>query len=158
MMRPYLLVVFLTTLCHSAYGLSFNDRITQVVGGNSLALLHDSEDSTSVKFGNPPDSETQAWRFDTEGFSDDEAVITPLNSSKALVCEQGSRCRLDLENSKQAYRVTRVDGSFFTFQDTLSLLYVSRTPDLYLELTAVNSDSIYFQLEPILGKYLSLAS
>jgi hypothetical protein len=147
MMRPYLLVGLLAAICHPAYGLVFNDRIKQVVGDSSLPLLHDVENSTSVRFGTPPDADSQAWTFNTEGFSDDEAVITPLNSSKTLVCEQGSRCTLDLKESKQAYRVTRVEGKIFTFQDILSSLYVSRTSDLYLELTAVTSASIHFHLE-----------
>ncbi|KAJ6084671.1 hypothetical protein N7486_011471 [Penicillium sp. IBT 16267x] len=151
MTRSSLLIGVLAALCHPAFGIVFRDRIKQVVGGSSLLLLHDVGSPTFVGFGNPPNSETQAWKFDTEGFSDDEAIITPVNSSKTLVCEKGSKCRLDLESTKQAYRVTRVDGknSVFTFQDTSSSLYVSRTSDLYLELTAVVSESIYFQLEAI---------
>jgi hypothetical protein len=31
------------------------------------------------------------------------------------------------------------------------MLYVSRTSDLYLELTSVTSDSIYFELEAVHG-------
>ncbi|KAJ6018322.1 hypothetical protein N7451_001701 [Penicillium sp. IBT 35674x] len=151
MTRSYLLFGLLAALCHSACGVVFNDKIKQDVGGVSLALLHDVGDSTSVKFGNPPDFDSQAWQFNTEGFSDDEAVITPLNSSKTLVCEKGSKCRLDLEESKQAFRVTRADGkkSVFTFQDIHTSLYVSRTSGNFLELTDVGSDSIYFQLEAI---------
>lgn len=156
MTRPYLLLGLLAALCHQACGVVFNDRIKQDVDGVSLALLHDVGDSTSVKFGIPPDFDSQAWQFNTEGFSDDEAVITPLNSSKTLVCEVGSECRLDLEESKQAYRVTRADGkgSVFTFQDISTSLYVSRISRESLGLTDANSDSIYFQLEAIRGEHI----
>ncbi|KAJ5810750.1 uncharacterized protein N7503_002968 [Penicillium pulvis] len=153
MTRPYLLLGLLAALCHQVCGVAFNDRIKQDVGGVSLALLHDVGDPTSVKFGVPPDFDSQAWQFNTEGFNDDEAVITPLNSSKTLVCEMDSKCRLDLGESKQAYRVTRANGkgALFTFQDLSTSLYVSRTSGQSLELTDVNSDSIYFQLEAIRG-------
>ncbi|KAJ5787324.1 hypothetical protein N7457_002314 [Penicillium paradoxum] len=151
MVPSYLLVGLLTALCHSAHGLEFIDKIQQNVEGNTLSLLHDVEDATSVKFGTSPDSQTQGWKFNTEGFSDDDAVITPSNSSKTLVCEKGSKCKLDLNGSKQPYRVVRVDeeNPTFTFQDLSTSLYVSRTSDLYLELTDVVSESIYFHLAAI---------
>ena len=153
MMRLYLLIGLMTALCQPAYGVVFRDKIKQVVGGDSLSLLRAVEDATSVRFGNPPNLEEQVWKFDTEGFSPDEAVITPLDSYKTLLCEEGSKCRLDPEGTKQPYLVTRVDETrpIFTFQDTLSMLYVSRTSDLYLELTSVTSDSIYFELEAVHG-------
>jgi hypothetical protein len=143
----------MTALCQPAYGVVFRDKIKQVVGGNSLPLLHDVEDATSVRFGNPPNLAAQIWKFDTEGFSPDEAVITPSDSHKTLLCEEGSKCKLDPEGTKQPYLVTRVNETrpIFTFQDTLSKLYVSRTSDLYLELTSLTSDPIYFELEAVHG-------
>lgn len=161
MTRFYILFGIVASLCHPTYGLVFNDKIKQEVGGDSLALLHDVGDSTTVIMGNPPDFDSQAWQFNTEGFADDEAVITPLNSSKTLVCEQGSKCKLDLEEPKHPYRVTRVEGKTFTFQEISSSLYISRASDLSLELTAVKSDSVYFHLEHIEavhGKQLHLWS
>lgn len=158
MTRPFLLLGLLAALCHQAFGVVFNDKIKQDVGGASLTLLHDVGDPTSVKFGIPPDFDSQAWQFNTTGFSDDEAVITPLNSSKTLVCERGSKCRLDLEESKQVYRVTRANGKgpVFTFQDISTSLYVSRTSCQSLELSDVNAEAIYFQLEAIRGKHSPL--
>jgi hypothetical protein len=149
MMRSCLLTGFLAALCHPAYGAVFHDKITQIVGDNTLSLLHDVGDPTTVRFGIARDSESQAWKLDTLGFHDDEVVITPLNSSKTLVCEPGSKCRLDLEGSKQLYRITRVETEIFTFQDIVSSLYLSRAPDLDLKLTTATSDSIYFALAKI---------
>lgn len=156
MVRSYLLFGFLTALCQPAYGLVFSDKLKQVVGGETLYLLHDVEDATSVKFGNQQNPGTQGWKFDTEGFADDEAIITPLNSDKTLICEEGSICRLDLEGTKQPYVIARVSDELpiFTFQDKFSNLYVSRTPDLHLELTEDASNSIFFELEKIEGKHV----
>ncbi|KAJ5597703.1 hypothetical protein N7537_007787 [Penicillium hordei] len=150
MVRSYLLLGFLTAVCQPAYGLVFRDKLKQVVGGENLYLLHDVEDTTSVRFDNLQIPGTKGWKFDTEGFEDNEAVITPLDSDKTLICEEGSNCRLDLEGTKQPYVIARVsERPIFTLQDKLSQLYVSRTPDLYLELTEEISDSIYFELEKL---------
>lgn len=101
---------FLAAVSHSAHGLVFNDRIQQDVGGTTLSLLHDVGDPISVKFGNSADLERSVWKLSTEGFDDDQVIITPLqDTSKTLVCEEGSKCRLDLDGSKQIYRLNRVD-------------------------------------------------
>lgn len=108
-----------------------------------------------MKFGNPTNLESQVWKFDTEGFSPDEAIITPVDSFMTLLCEEDSEYSLDPEGTKQPYLITRVDETrpIFTFQDTLMKLYVSRTYDLHLELTSVTSDSIYFELEAAHDKH-----
>ncbi|CAI7648701.1 unnamed protein product [Penicillium glandicola] len=151
MVRSYLLLGFLTALCQPACGAVFRDKLKQVVAGEALYVLHDVEDPTSVRFGNERIPGTKGWKFDTEGFNDDEAVITPLDSGKTLLCVQGEECRLDLEGTKQPYVIARVSDErpIFTIQDTVSNLYVSRTPDLYLELTRHISESIYFELEKL---------
>lgn len=153
MVRSCLLIGSFAALGHLAHGLRFNDRFRQDVGGEVLHLLHDSEDATTVRFGNSPDLEKQGWTSNTEGFNDDEAVVTPLNSNRTLQCEVGSKCTLDLEGFRKPYRITRVDEKdpIFTFQDIPSSLYLSRTPDLYLELSDVQDDSIYFFFEKIEG-------
>lgn len=153
MVQSYLLLGFLTALCQPAHGLVFRDMLKQDVGGESLYVLHDVDDATSVRFGDQKIPGTRGWKFDTEGFNDDEAVITPLDSDKTLICEEGSKCKLDLEGTKHPYVITRVsDRPIFTFKDMVSNLYVSRTPDLYLELTEEPSDSIYFELEKLVGR------
>ncbi|KAL4891339.1 hypothetical protein BDV59DRAFT_209021 [Aspergillus ambiguus] len=151
MVRSYFLVGFLAALGHLAHGLIFNDRIRQDVGGELLYLLHDSEDATTVRLGSSDDLEKQGWTSNTEGFNDDEAVITPLNSNKTLQCEVGSKCTLDPEGFRMPYRITRVDEKdpIFTIQDIPSSLYLSRTSDLYLELSEIQDDSIYFIFEKI---------
>jgi hypothetical protein len=154
MVRSYLLLGFLTALCQPAYGLVYRDKVKQDVGGETLYLLHDAEDATSVRFGNLQNPRTQGWKFDTEGRPDYEAVITPLHSNKSLLCEEGSKCRLDHEGTQQSYVIARVSGLTFTFQDKLSKLYVSRTSDLYLELTEEASYSSHFELEHIDGKHV----
>lgn len=161
MVRSYLLLGFLTALCQPACGLVFRDKLKQVVRGEALYLLHDVEDATTVRFSNQQNPGTKGWKFDTEGFNDDEAVITPLDSSKTLLCEEGNQCRLDPAATKQPYVIARVDEKrpIFTFQDVDSKLYVSRTSDLYLELTAEVSDSSYFELEKLQeGKHVHLWS
>ncbi|CAG8350088.1 unnamed protein product [Penicillium salamii] len=155
MMRSYLLVGILTALSQSAHGLVFNDGIKSKVGGSLLPLLHDVEDSTTVSFGESSDASVQVWKFDTEGLSDDDAVITPSDSAKTLVCREGSYCSLDLDGERQAYRVIRVDEKdpIFTFQDLVTGLYVSRSADLHLELTDTQSEEIYFLLDKTVGKH-----
>ncbi|KNG83647.1 hypothetical protein ANOM_008483 [Aspergillus nomiae NRRL 13137] len=151
MLPSSLLVGLLAALCNPAHGLVFRDKIKQAVGGDTLYLHHDIEDATSVRFSKTTDSATLGWKFDTEGFADDEAVITPLDSSKTLVCELDKRCTLELDGLRQPYRLARVDQTqpIFTFQDIASGLYVSRTDDLGLELTGNAVDTIYFELEAI---------
>ncbi|KAF4771466.1 hypothetical protein N7455_007988 [Penicillium solitum] len=160
MMRSYLLAGFLAALSCPTNGLVFKDKIKQTIDGSTLSLLHDVQDATSVQFGTAPDSSSESWEFNTEGFADDEAVITPVDSSKTLICEQGSPCHLDPAGSRIPIRVVRVDekNPIFTFQDISSSLYLSRTPDLYLELRDVQDESIYFTLEAIHGEYLYLWS
>lgn len=150
-MRSYLLAGFLSALACPAYGVVFTDKIKQVVEGESLSLLHDKGEI--VKMGKAPNLEAEVWTFDTEGFSPDETVIIPKGSSDTLLCEADSKCYLDPEGTKQPYLVTRIDDHrpVFTFQDTLSKLYVSRSSDMSLELTSVVSDSIYFELEAVHG-------
>ncbi|KAF9891664.1 hypothetical protein FE257_003676 [Aspergillus nanangensis] len=94
--------------------------------------------------------EIAAWRFDTYVFNDNEAVITPTNSAKTLICQQGSRCRLDLEQWKQPYRLIKVDDSQSTFmlQEIPTGLFLTRTSDGYLELNEV-SDEAHFEFERI---------
>jgi hypothetical protein len=158
MMRSYLLVGILTALSQSAHGLVFKDGIKSNVDGKLLPLLHDVEDPTTVRFGESSDSNLQVWKFDTEGHNDDEAVITPSNFLKTLVCEKGSYCSLDLDGARQVYRVVRVNQTTptFTIQDRDTSLYVSRTPDLHLELTETKSESINFLLDKNVGKMLHI--
>lgn len=158
MVRSYVLLGFLTALCQPAYGLVFKDKLKQVVEGEAVYLLHDVGNPTSVRFGQEQIPGTRGWKFDTEGFNDDEAVITPLDSDKTLTCQEGLPCTLDLGGTKQAYAIARVDGATFTFQDKLSNLYVSRAPDLSLELTDEVSDASYFELEKLSGKHVPLWS
>lgn len=158
MVRSYVLLGFLTAVCQPAYGLVFRDRLKQVVEGQALYLLHDVEGPTSVSFSDQQIPGTKGWKFDTEGFSDDEAVITPLDSDHTLICEEGSKCTLDLDGRKQPYVIARVEGAIFTFRDTFSDLYVSRTPDLDLELTPDISEASYFELEKLQGKHVPLRS
>jgi hypothetical protein len=153
-MRSSVLIALFAALCHSAHGLVFRDNIKQVVDGKSLYLLHDIESATSVRLGDG--SYAQGWEFNTDGLADDEAVITSLNSNNTLVCPRRGKCKLDLDGSEQAYRVVQVDTTnhIFTFQDLVTKRYVSRRPDLSLELTEHKSSSVYFQLEKIQSKYL----
>lgn len=159
-MRSHLLAGLLAALSCSTNGLVFKDKIKQTINGSTLSLLHDTRDATSMQFGTAPNSNSESWEFNTEGFADDEAVITPVGSSKSLVCEQGIPCYLDPAGPKIPIRVTRVDeeNPIFTFQDIPSSLYLSRTPDLYLELRDVQDESIHFTLEAIHGKYLRFLS
>ncbi|KAJ5872349.1 uncharacterized protein N7529_004702 [Penicillium soppii] len=83
MMRSYLLAGFLAALSDQTNGL----------------------DATSVQFGTAPDSYSQSWEFNTEGFANDEDVITRVDSSKPLLCERGSPCQLDPEGSSIPFRV-----------------------------------------------------
>lgn len=155
MMRLSLLAGALAALSHTAHGLVFNDKIKQAIDENTLTLLHDVSDETSVGFGIPTDPDTEAWRFNTTGYPDDEAVITAGESNRTLLCSEGRTCKLDPEATQVTYRVVRKDeNSPFTFQEVASGLYVSRTPDLALELTPSLSDSNYFILEGIHCKCL----
>ncbi|CAI7630329.1 unnamed protein product [Penicillium discolor] len=151
MVRSYVLLGFLTALCQPAYGLVFSDRIKQVVEGQSLYLLHDVEDPAFVSFSDQQLPGTKGWTFDTEGLSDDEAVITPLDSDRTLICNEAGPCILDESGSKHIYVIARVEGAIFTFQDAISNLYVSRAPDFTLELTPDISESSYFELEKLKG-------
>ncbi|CAG8226000.1 unnamed protein product [Penicillium salamii] len=155
MVRSYLLVGILAALSQSAHCLEFNDGVKSKVGDSLLPLLHDVEDATTVRFGESSDASKQVWKFNTEGLNDDEAVITPSDSSKALICRQGSSCSLDLDGEKQAYRVVRVEeeNPIFTFQDLATGLFVSRSPDLYLELTEDQSENMYFLLDKTVGQH-----
>ncbi|EPS27182.1 hypothetical protein POX_e06160 [Penicillium oxalicum] len=151
-MRSSVLIGLFAALCNSAHGLVFRDNIIQVVDGKSLYLLHDVESARIVRLGDR--SYAQGWEFNTDGLADDEAVITSLNSNNALVCPRRGKCKLDLDGSKQTYRVVQVDtiNHIFTFQDLATKRYVSRRPDLSLELTDHKPSSIYFQLEKIQNK------
>jgi hypothetical protein len=153
-MQSYFLFGFLATLCHQASGLEFIDKIRANVNGEALYLLHDVESPTSVKFGNSPNSNSYGWKFNTAGFSDDDAVITPSDSDKTLICEEDSPCTLNLDGPKQPYRVVRISSDpIYTFQDLATGLYVSRTPELGLELSPdSSSDNAKFILEHFLGK------
>ncbi|KAE8151685.1 hypothetical protein BDV25DRAFT_138608 [Aspergillus avenaceus] len=150
-MQSSILIGLVATLCHSAHGLVFRDNIKQVVKGNSLTLLHGVEDATSVRFGNASDTASQGWKFDTGGLPDDQAAVTPLDSSDYLTCFVGTKCTLSPHGSPQAYRISRVDEEkpIFTLQDLATSLYVSRTVDLYLELSGVQDDSIKFTFEKV---------
>lgn len=160
MLQLNLLIGSLAALGHLAHGLQFNDRIKQTVGGEDVRLLHDAdpENPTTVMFGNSPDPNTQGWTFNTEGFADDEAVISPLNSPSTLACDEGNACYLDLEGARRPFRVTRVDekNPIFTFQDIESSLYLHRTPELTLELSPVQDETIYMTLEKIIGKNIRI--
>lgn len=159
-MRLSLLIGALAVLSRPAHGLVFVDKIKQNFGQSTLTLLHDVSDENSVGFGFPTDPDTEAWTFDTTGFSDDTAVIKAGDSNRTLVCSEGRTCTLDPEGSKVTYRVTREnDQAPFTFQETASGLFVSSTPDLALELTPSRSDdSIFFVLEAVHRKSLYLGS
>ncbi|KAJ6014612.1 hypothetical protein N7540_009203 [Penicillium herquei] len=151
-MQPSILIGFLAALSSSAHGLVFRDKISQVIDGQSLLLLHGILDTTAVSFGvDPLDLEKHGWKFNTEGYADDEAVITPVSSSETLQCDAGSKCTLDSEGESHPFKVARVDQEkpIFTFQDPYSGLYISRSSDLQLELTETVSDSAHFTLEKI---------
>ncbi|CAG8931094.1 unnamed protein product [Penicillium salamii] len=156
MVRSYLLVGILAALSQSAHGAVFNDGIKSKVGDSLLPLLHDVEDATTVSFGESSDASVQVWKFDTEGqATPDDAIITPSNSAKALVCREGSYCSLSLEGERQPYRVIRVEKEdpIFTFQDLATGLYVSRSDDLHLELTETQSEKIYFLLDKTVAQH-----
>lgn len=159
-MRLSLLIGALAVLSRPAHGLVFHDKIRQKIGNCTFSLIHDVRDETTVGFGFPTDPDTEAWTFNTTGYSDDVAVITPGDSNRTLVCSEGRTCKLDPEGTQVAYRVVRENSTApFTFQETLSGLFVSRTPDLSLELTPSSSDdSIFFTLEAIHSKCLCLWS
>lgn len=149
-MRSSILIGALAALSHTASGLVFHDKLKQVVNGQTLYVLHGTDGPTSVKFGASSASnlDAQGWKFDTEGFPDDEAVVTPLDSDSSLVCEVGSPCSLDLEGAKNPFRLTRPDTSkpVFTIQDVASELYVCRSSGNELELVG---EKCWFTLEKI---------
>ncbi|OJI96676.1 hypothetical protein ASPVEDRAFT_250038 [Aspergillus versicolor CBS 583.65] len=151
MMRLSLLAGALAALSHTAHGLVFVDKIKQTIGECTFTLLHDVRDETTVGFGLPTDPETEAWTFNTTGYPDDVAVITAGDSNRTLLCSEGRTCKLDPEGTQVTYRVVRENNTApFTFQEVASGLFVSRTPDLGLELTPSTSDrSIFFTLEGI---------
>jgi hypothetical protein len=62
-----------------------------------------------------------------------------------LICDQGSKCKLDLAGSMQFRIVRAVSGSYTIEND--SGLFLSRTSNLELELTETRSDSFYFTLQ-----------
>lgn len=148
-MRSSLLIGFLAALSAPAYSLQFRDAISQDVHGHSLYLLHDGAE---VKIGHSCESDDKGWLFDTAGFADDEAVMSPLaDPSATLLCEEGSNCRLDFGGYKKPYQITRVDDKkpIFTFTDIETCLYLSRTDDQHLALTSEMSDSVFFTLHKI---------
>ncbi|CAG7972489.1 unnamed protein product [Penicillium salamii] len=156
MVRSYLLVGILAALSQSAHGAVFNDGIKSKVGDKLLPLLHDAEDPTTVSFAESSSAGEQLWKFDTEGqASPDDAVITPSDSAKTLICREGSHCILDEQQERQVYRVIRVEEKdpIFTFQDLETGLYVSRSDDLHLVLTETKSEKIYFLLDKTVGQH-----
>lgn len=152
-MRSSILIGALAALSHTASGLVFRDKLNQVVNGQTLYVLHGIRGPTSVKFGVSTASnvDAQGWKFDTEGFPDDQAVITPLDDDSSLVCEEGSICSLDPSGSQTPFRLARPDSSkpVFTIQDVASELYVCRSSRNYLELSDSLSDKCDFTLEKI---------
>lgn len=155
-MQLSLCIGVLAALSSTANGLIFRDRITQDVGGTTMNLVHGIEGEAEVTFdANQHDQTANAWEFNTEGQLDTDAVIRPLNSPATLVCMEGSICSLDLEGQDaQVYRIDRVSGATFSFQDTISSLYVSRTSGLHLELTDALSEAGYLTLHTITSKFL----
>jgi hypothetical protein len=158
MKQAYALVGILASLCHPAHGLVFRDNIKQTVNGKSLSLLPGVDDADYVRLGIPANSASTGWEFNTESFADDVAIITSLASSGSLQCEPGDKCKLNRgEEEEQPFMVTRIDekSPLFIFQHYLTKYYVSRTPDLSLELNYQFSDSAVFELEKIEGKAFS---
>ncbi|KAJ5334831.1 hypothetical protein N7452_007234 [Penicillium brevicompactum] len=141
----------LAALSTSANGLIFRDRITQDVQGTVSTLLHGAQGQDEVKFNvDAHGPKFNGWEFDTEGQPDTDAVIRPINSTATLVCKEGSICNLDLNgDEQQVFRLAKVNESTFSFQDTMSSLYVSRTADLSLELSDSVTDASYFTLNKI---------
>ncbi|CAG8390858.1 unnamed protein product [Penicillium salamii] len=140
----------IAALSTSANGLTFRDRLTQDVNGTTLTVVHGIQEETAVTL--DADAHTQksnGWEFNTEGRPDDEAVIRPIDSSASLVCREGSVCELDFNGDDQAYRVSRINGTTFSIQDTLSSLYVSRSTDLKLELSNELTKEGHFKLQKI---------
>ncbi|RJE22877.1 hypothetical protein PHISCL_04773 [Aspergillus sclerotialis] len=156
-MRSHLLFGFLAAFSYSVHGFQYAYRIKQDVGGTTLALQHGVGDPASVRFDKSTHISTSGWNFDTEGLADGktirEAVITPLSdTSKTLVCHQGSKCRLDPEGLKQPFRVTQVfpQQPYFIIEDIVSGAYVTRASDLSLELSHDTSDGRFFNLDDFL--------
>ncbi|CAI7587250.1 unnamed protein product [Penicillium pancosmium] len=141
----------LAALSSSANGLVFRDRLTQDFEGRTVNLVHGIQEDADVRFDiNAYDQRYNAWEFNTEGHPDTDAVIRPINSPATLVCKEGSICRLDLDGAEeQVYRVERISGIVFSFQDTASSLYVSRAWDLRLELTPELTEAGHFTLHHI---------
>ncbi|KAF9885848.1 hypothetical protein FE257_012320 [Aspergillus nanangensis] len=154
-MQLSLLIGALAAFSSSAHGLVFRDQIVQDVDGTRLTLVHGVQDETEVTLDvNPHSLQNNGWEFNTEGRPDTDATISPIDSPATLVCKEGSPCSLDLDGAEQqAYRIVIVDGGargpIFTFQDTISSLYVSRAPDLHLELAPEADESAEFRLVKI---------
>lgn len=144
----------LAALSSSANGLVFHDRITQDVDGTTLNVVHGIQDETEVSLDvNAHSLANNGWEFNTEGRPDTDAVISPITSPATLVCKEGSPCSLDLDGEQQVYRVERISGTTFSFQDTISSLYVSRAADLHLELTEGLTAEGHFTLQKITGRF-----
>ncbi|KAJ5414836.1 hypothetical protein N7509_000170 [Penicillium cosmopolitanum] len=146
----------LAALSSSANGLVFRDRLTQDVDGTTLNLVHGIQGEEEVTFDVDAHSlQFNAWEFNTEGQPDTDAVIRPINSPATLVCREGSICSLDLNGEdQQVYRIDRISGAIFSFQDTASSLYISRTSDLRLELSPELTEDGYFTMHKITASEL----
>ena len=145
----------LAALSTSANGLVFRNRLTQDVDGTTVTLLHGVQEHDEVRFDVDAHNQTfNGWEFNTEGQQDTDAVIRPTNSTATLVCKEGSTCSLDLDGAdQQVYRLDRINGSTFSFQDTISSLYVSRSADLSLELSDALTETGHFTLNKITGRF-----
>lgn len=156
-MQLSLCIAVLAALSSSANGHVFRDRITQDVDGTTLNLVHGLQGEAEVTLDvDQHDLGANAWELDTDGQIHTDAVIRPLNAFITLVCKEGSSCTLEPEGPEsQVFRIERASGATkFSFQDTLSSLYVSRSADLHLELTPELSEAGYFILHKIPGKLL----
>lgn len=150
MVRSSVLIGSLAALGQMAHGLVFTDKFRQDVKGVSLYLQYDVEGPKALRWGTESDLDITGWKANTEGFPDDQAVVTPVFSEdRTLQCQVGERCELDLSGTRKPFRITRIDEvkPLFTIQDIATSYFLSRTPDLYLELSPVKDDAAIFWFE-----------
>lgn len=157
MKQAFVFAGLLASICQSAYGLTFHDKIKSDVDGSLFTLLQGSEDEFSLKFDPAPSDGHDSWEFNTEGHPDDVAIIKVMGaSSDTIACDPYTACRLSRGGEAQPFQITRIDPAtpIFTFKDTRTGYYVKRSPDLYLRLSPAFDPTAVFTLAKIEGKDL----
>lgn len=150
MVRSSVLIGSLAALGQMAHGLVFTDRFRQDIKGVSLYLEYDVEGPKTLRWGTDNELEITGWKANTEGFPDDQAVVTPIfDEDRTLHCQVGEHCELDLSGARKPLRITRIDEvkPLFTIQDIATSYFLSRTPDLYLGLSPFKDDAAIFWFE-----------